>query len=130
MKLQLASSPVAAEPPAPPAPPPVRNSSCLFAQCQPLDASCVILLYTSRYCTERLNAIIDFGLMHCIFEKYYKPITVQSYITDPVGCVLRLTLLDLRTNWPYEHARSYAGNLLYLKIAKRVDIKSSHHQKK
>ena len=48
--------------------------------------------------------IIVFGFMHCIFEKYYKPITVQSYIADPVGCVLRLTLLDLRTNWPYEHA--------------------------
>ena len=36
--------------------PPVSNSSYLFTGCQPLDASCcAVLLYFSRYYTERLN---------------------------------------------------------------------------
>ena len=42
--------------------------------------------------------------MYYLCEKYYKPVTVQYYIADYVRCVPRLTLLDLRTNWTYEHA--------------------------
>ena len=33
--------------------------------------------------------------MYYLCEKYYKPITVQSYIADCVHRVPRLTLLDL-----------------------------------
>ena len=33
--------------------------------------------------------------MHYLWEKYYKPITVQYYIADSVGWVPRLTVLDL-----------------------------------
>ena len=37
-------------------------------------------------------------------EKHYKPITAQYYITDCVSWVLKLTLLDLWTNWTYKCA--------------------------
>ena len=40
--------------------------------------------------------------MYYLCEKYYKPITVQYHIADCFNWVPRLTLLDLRTNWPYE----------------------------
>ena len=43
-------------------------------------------------------------LMYYLCEKYYKPITVQYYIAYCVSWVPRLTLLDLQTNWTYEHA--------------------------
>ena len=39
-----------------------------------------------------------------VCEKCYKPTTVQYYIADCVSWVPRLTLLDLQTNWTYEHA--------------------------
>ena len=43
----------------PPFLPSVSNSSCLFAGCQPLCASCcTVLLYFSRYKTVRLNMFI------------------------------------------------------------------------
>ena len=42
--------------------------------------------------------------MYYLCEKYYKPITVEYYIADCVSWVPRLILLDLRTNWTYEHA--------------------------
>ena len=42
--------------------------------------------------------------MYYLYEKYYKPITVQYYIANCVSWVPKLTLLDLRTNWIYEHA--------------------------
>ena len=42
--------------------------------------------------------------MYYLCEKYYKPITVQYYIANCVSWVPKLTLLDLRTNWIYEHA--------------------------
>ena len=42
--------------------------------------------------------------MYYLCEKYYKPITVQSCIADCVSWVPWLTLLDLQTNWTYEHA--------------------------
>ena len=41
--------------------------------------------------------------MYYLREKYYKPITVQYYIDDCVRWVSRLTLLDLQTDWTYEH---------------------------
>ena len=89
----------------PPLPPPVSNSSCLFTQCQPLDASCcTVLLYFSRDCTVRLKMFhfLCLFFMYYLCEKYYKPITAQYYIADCVSWVPRLTLLDLRTNWTYE----------------------------
>ena len=42
--------------------------------------------------------------MYYLGEKYHKPITVQYYIADCVNWVPRLTLLNLQTNWTYEHA--------------------------
>ena len=42
--------------------------------------------------------------MYYLCEKYYKPITVQYYIADSVSWVLRLTSLNLRTNWTYKLA--------------------------
>ena len=42
--------------------------------------------------------------MSYLCEKYHKPISAQYYIGDCVSWVPRLTLLDLRTNWSYEHA--------------------------
>ena len=41
--------------------------------------------------------------MYYLCEKYYKPIIVQYYIANCVSWVPRLTLLDLQTNWTYEH---------------------------
>ena len=84
----------------PPLPPLVSNPSCLFTLCQPLYASCcTVLLYFSRYCTVRLKMFSLFlcllGFMYYLYEKYYKPITVQYYIADCVSWVARLTLLDL-----------------------------------
>ena len=35
---------------------------------------------------------------------YYKLITVQYYTANCVSWVPRLTLLDLQTDWTYEHA--------------------------
>ena len=40
--------------------------------------------------------------MYYLCEKYYKPITVQYYITSCVHLIPRLTFLDLRTSWTYE----------------------------
>ena len=42
--------------------------------------------------------------MYYLHEKYYKPIIVQYYIANCVSGVPSLTLLDLWTNWTYEHA--------------------------
>ena len=42
--------------------------------------------------------------MYYLCGKYCKPITVQYYIADCVSWVPRLTLLNLRTDWTYEHA--------------------------
>ena len=43
-------------------------------------------------------------LRYYLCDKYHKPLTVQYYITDCVSWVPRLTLLDLQTNWTYEHS--------------------------
>ena len=40
--------------------------------------------------------------MYYLCEKYYKPTTVQYFITNHVNWVPRLTLLDLRANLTYE----------------------------
>ena len=42
--------------------------------------------------------------MYYLCENYYKPITVQYYIADCISWGPSLTLLDLRTDWTYEHA--------------------------
>lgn len=38
-------------------------------------------------------------------DRYYKPVTVQFNIADYVSWVLRLTLLDIETNWTYTLGR-------------------------
>ena len=83
-------------------PPPVSNSSCLFARCQPLCASCcTVLLYLSRSCTIRLKMFSLFFMcvMYYLCEEYYKPVTVQYHTANCVRWVPRLTLLDLQRNW-------------------------------
>ena len=51
--------------PSPISSPPVGNSSCLFTWCQPLYASCcIVLLYFSRYYTVRLKS---FPYFLCLF---------------------------------------------------------------
>ena len=68
----------------------------------------LVLLSFLRYCTVKLkifSLIFCVGFfMHCLCEKYYKPITVQYYIAFCVSWIPRLTLLDLGTNWTDEHA--------------------------
>ena len=60
----------------------------------------VVLCYCfSRYCTVRLKMFSLFFvfIFYILFvRKYYKPITVQYYITSCVSWVPRLTLLDLQ----------------------------------
>ena len=80
-------------------PPPVSNSSCLFAQCQPLYVSCCsVLLYSSRSCTIRLKMVSLFFMfvMHYLCEEYYKPGKVQYHTANCVRWVPRLTLVDLQ----------------------------------
>ena len=80
-------------------PPPVSNSSCLFAQCQPLYVSCcTVLLYSSRSCTVRLKMVSLFFMfvMHYLCEEYYKPGKVQYHTANCVRWVPRLTLVDLQ----------------------------------
>ena len=73
----------------------------------PLCASCyTVLLYIPRCCTVRLKVVSLFFVfvMYYLYEKYYKPIAVQYYKANCVNWVPRLTSLDLRTNWTYNHA--------------------------
>ena len=56
-------------------PPPCSNSSFLFTKCQPLYASCTVLLNFLRCCNVRLKVVslfFGFFLMHYLCEKYYK----------------------------------------------------------
>ena len=100
-------SPMADEPPTlpplSPLPPPVSNSSWLFIQCQPLNAS-----YFN--CTTVLFKVLDYKIKNvfytfcfCLRVICVTSITVQYYIADCVSWVHRLTLLDLRTIWTYKH---------------------------
>ena len=52
---------------------------------------------------ERVEGGKNMLLMYYLCEKYYKPIIVQYYIAYCVSWVPKLTLLDLQTNWTYEH---------------------------
>ena len=42
--------------------------------------------------------------MYYLCEMHYTSITVQYYIANCVSWVPRLTLMNLRMNWIYEHA--------------------------
>ena len=42
-------------------------------------------------------------VVYYLYEKYYRPITIQCYIADYVSWVSRLTLLDLTTYWTHKH---------------------------
>ena len=77
-------------------PPLVSDTSCLFTLCQPLCASCcpVTTVPFKVLCTAGLKVFCICSLFMCyLWGKYYKPITVQYYVTDWVP---RLTLLDLQ----------------------------------
>ena len=98
------------------------SDSSLVTLCQPLQATCcTVLLYFSRYCTvgikKFLFLLFCFAFLRCcLWEKYYTAITMQYYLVDCVSWVPMLTLLDLLTNWTYEHSPnrpySYVGELL------------------
>ena len=56
------------------------------------------MLYFSSYCTVRLKMFYFLSVylfMYYLCEKHYKSIPVQSYMTDYITWVPRLTLLDL-----------------------------------
>ena len=82
----------------------------------------LVPLYSSRYCTLRLkwfSLILYLFLTYHLCEKY-KATTVQYYIADCVSWVPRLTSLDSRTIWTYEHAhrtRLYVGDILYAEVS-------------
>ena len=74
-------------------------------ECRPQYTSCcAVLLYFLRYCTVRFKiftfcvCFLCLFFMYVLLEKYYKPSTVQYYITACVSWVPRLNLLDLKTN--------------------------------
>ena len=80
----------------------------------------IVLLYFSRYYTVRLKCFIyflHFFFMYYLCEKYYRSITVQSYVASCVSWVPRLNLLDLWKLDLWMHSWnetcSYVGNLLY-----------------
>ena len=83
-------------------PPPITLLACSLtvSPCMPA----AVLLYFSRYWTIRFKMFHFLFLMHYLCEKYYKPIIVQYYVANCVSWVPKLTLLDLRTNQPYELA--------------------------
>ena len=70
--------------------------------------------------------------MYYFYEKYYKPITAQYYITNGVSWLPRLTLLDLNEqkldlqihSWNGTH--SYVGDLLYKGIKAAAWLLFSH----
>ena len=100
----------------------------LFLACS-LNASPCMPAVVLDYCTFQGTVRLKMFYFLCLFfqciilcEKCYKPITVQSWIADCVSWVLRLTLLDLRTNWTYQTCswngtRSYVGDLTVILFA-------------
>lgn len=76
---------------------------------------CTFVLFKVLYCQNKKVFVFAF-LMCCLWEKYYTAITMQYYLVDCVSWVPTLTLLDLLTNWTYEHSPnrpySYVGELL------------------
>ena len=50
--------------------------------------------------------------MYSLYERYSKPTTVQPHRADCVGCVLRLTLLDVQTH-SWNGTCLYVGDLEY-----------------
>ena len=71
-------------------------STCLFAQCQALCASCQTVLFKGLFRNIKNVFFIFlyfFVFMYCLREKYSKPITV--YIADCFSWVPSLTLLAL-----------------------------------
>ena len=80
---------------------------CLFIWCLTLYTSyCSVLLHTSKCCAIRFKMFsLFFVFFYVLFAwKYFKPITVQYYTANCVSWVPGLTLLDLKTNWTYQHA--------------------------
>ena len=65
---------------------------------------CTTVLFKILYCKIKNVYFLCLLFMYHLWEKYCKPIAVQYYTVDCVSWVPRLTLLDLRTNWTYEHA--------------------------
>ena len=105
-----------------------RDVACTHPKAGVRAAVTSLVLLSASRCTVlvtlqgavRLQTVFCFYV--CLFfmcylcEKYHKPITVQYYITDCVSWIPRLTLLDLRTCWIYQHSFGtclYTGDLLY-----------------
>ena len=80
----------------------------LYASC------CTVLFHFSRYCKiKKMFYFLCFLVfMYNLYEKYYKPITVQNYIADCVSWIPRLMLLVIWTNWTYK--RPFRTELSYM----------------
>ena len=79
---------------------------------------CTTVLFKILYCKIKNYFCVFF--MYYLCEKYYKPITVQYYITYCVSWVPRLTLLDLMNKLDLRMCSwngicLYVGGLLYIK---------------
>ena len=104
--------------PPPPLPPPSVTPLSCSRHASPCMPAVVPYCCTLKvlYCPIKnvLNFLCQFFLMYYLCEKYSKPITVQPHIADCVGCVLRLTLLDVQTH-SWNGACLYVGDLQYTK---------------
>ena len=66
----------------PPLPPLVSNSSSLFTWCQPLYASCcIVLLHFSRYCTVKLKMFSLFFVFVCFYVVFVWKVLSTYYST-------------------------------------------------
>jgi len=98
----------------PPLPFPVRNSPCLFAQCQYLCANCCsVLLYFSRYWTVRLKMLIFCVYILCI-------ICMKSVIN--ITCMLShfICVRLFATPWTVARPVSFVHGMLQARILEWV----------
>ena len=76
-----------------------------------------VLLYKGLYYKIKKHYFLCLSFIYYLYEKYYKPITVQYYMADCVSWVTRLTLLDLKLALQMcsqKGTHSYIGDLLWL----------------
>ena len=91
-------------------------------------------VYQLLYCTTVLSKVvhckIENVLVFCVCllftyylcGKYYKPVTVQYYITDCVSWVPRLTLWDIPTNWT---ERMHSRNRTHLCVGELLEMEGN-----
>ena len=66
---------------------------------------CTTVLFKVLYCQIKMfSSFFVLAFMCYLWEKYYKPTTVQCHVANCVSWVPRLTLLDLKIDWTYKHA--------------------------